>query len=386
MGRKTHEKFIGELYSKNTDIEVIGEYNKANNPIKVKCLKCSGEWEPIANSLLRGSGCPYCCPTPRKVLIGFNDVWTTNPELAKLLLNSDDGYKYTQHSSKRTDWKCPDCGNIIRNKSFHEISGYGLSCPKCADGRSYPNKFAFNLLAQLNIEFKHEYSFYNYRMDFYFELNGKKYDLELDGGLGHKYGNSIVKISPEETKKLDSIREEFFKKHGISTIRVDCGVSDLEYIKNSILNSELSNLFNLSTIDWFKCHKYACKSLVKEVCDLWNNGIKRTKDIAKILKMSVGTTIRYLKRGAELGWCDYTVDKCYKFYYESGKCKTTNKMVACLETGMVYKSIIEASKSIIDASDSHISQCCKGKRNTCGRLEDGTKLHWRYVDDIEEVS
>ena len=31
---------------------------------------------------------------------------------------------------------------------------------------------------------------------------------------------------------------------------------------------------------------------------------------------------------------------------------------------------------------SHLSDCCKNKRGrkTCGKLEDGTKLVWRYIN------
>lgn len=47
----------------------------------------------------------YCCPAPRKILIGFNDMWATNLDVAKLLANPEDGYKYTQYSNKKVNWK-----------------------------------------------------------------------------------------------------------------------------------------------------------------------------------------------------------------------------------------------------------------------------------------
>lgn len=50
------------------------------------------------------------------------------------------------------------------------------------------------------------------------------------------------------------------------------------------------------------------------------------------------------------------------------------KAVICLETGIVYESITQASKELnCDASE--IAKCCKGKR----RAVKG--FHWNYVDD-----
>lgn len=37
------------------------------------------EWEAVISSRARGNGCPYCAN--KKVLEGYNDLGTTNPEL-----------------------------------------------------------------------------------------------------------------------------------------------------------------------------------------------------------------------------------------------------------------------------------------------------------------
>lgn len=60
IGLKTHEQFIKELFDINKNIEVIGKYNGAKTNIEVKCLKCGHVWSPVADSLLRGYGCPCC--------------------------------------------------------------------------------------------------------------------------------------------------------------------------------------------------------------------------------------------------------------------------------------------------------------------------------------
>lgn len=68
--------------------------------IKVWWLgKCGHEWDSAINTRSKGHGCPYCHGN-HKILKGYNDMWTTNPELASLLANPEDGYRYTQNSTK----------------------------------------------------------------------------------------------------------------------------------------------------------------------------------------------------------------------------------------------------------------------------------------------
>lgn len=40
--------------------------------------KCDHEWDDTINSRSAGQGCPYCAN--KKVLVGFNDLQTKNPE------------------------------------------------------------------------------------------------------------------------------------------------------------------------------------------------------------------------------------------------------------------------------------------------------------------
>lgn len=41
------------------------------------------EWEATISNRANGSGCPYTSKPPKKLLKGFNDLLTTNPELAE---------------------------------------------------------------------------------------------------------------------------------------------------------------------------------------------------------------------------------------------------------------------------------------------------------------
>ena len=57
---KTTDDFIDEMHLINDKIEILGEYNGSENPIKCKCKICGHIWSPIGRSLKNGQGCPNC--------------------------------------------------------------------------------------------------------------------------------------------------------------------------------------------------------------------------------------------------------------------------------------------------------------------------------------
>ena len=89
---------------------------------------------------------------------GINDLWTTDPEIASLLWNPEEGYSHLRRGKFYTDWKCPVCGKKIENINLAQITvERHVSCPTCSDSISYPNKFMFYLLEELGVERVTEY-------------------------------------------------------------------------------------------------------------------------------------------------------------------------------------------------------------------------------------
>lgn len=79
---------------------------------------------------------------------------------------------------------------------------------------------------------------------------------------------------------------------------------------NSIYQSNIINLLHINNInvDSIRCDVYS-QSMTKDICNIYNScdnlSIKAISDITHYSK----TTIRkHLKIGAELGWCDYSVE------------------------------------------------------------------------------
>lgn len=306
MRKLTKEEFLSRENKIKDGIKMIGEYIDTRTPTDFQC-SVGHVWPAIPfNVYMHGSGCPYC--TGVSVLIGFNDLATVRPDVSKMLKNQDDGKRFTYGSNEKVEFICPRCGSIVKACIKH-VCRNGLSCHNCADGVSYPNKFGRAFLHQLPIlNYEPEYNpewLRPYSYDNYFEFNNISFVLEMDGGLGH--GHKEYKSNKKDTKGIerDRLKDTLAEKHDVTVIRIDCLESDMAYIKDNILKSELSNIFDLSHIDWLKCDEIAQNSLVKESCELYMSGIKRTEDIGKMLHIDKTTARRYLQRGVKLGLCDF---------------------------------------------------------------------------------
>lgn len=283
--------------------------NRTEKGYVVRCAIDGYVYDVFETDLVSGKGCPVC--VGKKVVIGINDIATTCKEMIPFLLNKEDAYKYTKTSSKKIMFKCIHCNHPFE-KQISNVYYQGFSCGKCGDGISYPNKFMYNLLTQLNVEFIAEYS-PNWAIDetgrqrrYDFYIPSRKLIIEMDGGIGH--GNSEWSISKEESLRIDRWKDYIALINDIKVIRICSNYSDdrFNYICETIKSSDIKNMFELSSIDFTKCHEYSVSTLVKEACELWCTGrFNSTKELGKFMKLDCGTVRRYLKNGVELGWCNY---------------------------------------------------------------------------------
>lgn len=281
------------------------------------CNKCGYEGWIIENSLIGKikQGCSCC--QGRTVIEGINDIPTTAPWMVKYFQGGYEEAKlYTYGSTKKIFPFCPDCGKIKDTKMIIQniYLRKSIGCKKCSDNISYPSKIMFNILEQLEIDFKTEYNpkwcKYLYknklRKGFYdFYISSMNIIIEIDGAF-HIRNNTMSGLTAKESKYIDDEKDRLAKKYNIEVVRIDSKISDLEYIKQNILNSDLSELFDLSIIDWNKCEKYALSNLVKKACKYkMDNPDMTTTEIGKLMKLHLTTIINYLKKGSSVGWCKY---------------------------------------------------------------------------------
>lgn len=203
---------------------------------KVKCVKDGYEFVSDEWNLRNGHGCPVC--SQKSTIIGFNDVASTNPELKMFFANPDDMYKYPRTSKAKVEVVCPNC-KTRKYMIVDELVKRGyVTCDKCSDNISYPNKFAHELFSQLIKQYSYyEYEYSpdwanNYLYDNYIELiNGDKIIVEMDGAFHYNDCNRDIK----NIRHNDLEKDILCKSHNITMIRIDCNYKRIQqrfsYIK-----------------------------------------------------------------------------------------------------------------------------------------------------------
>jgi len=373
--KKEKDKIIYNEFIKSKVEEkgytLLSAYNNAVSKLDMVCP--NGHFIKKAwYHLKEDTGCPICAN--QNVVKGINDISTTHTQYLKYFNNTEDAYLYSYGSNKEIVVKCPDCGNLKKIK-ISDLIGNNFYCRKCGDGVSYPEKIMFNVLSQLNINFETQKKFCwseNKYYDFY--IPSLNIIIETHGEQHYKESNFFKKTLKEQENN-DFLKKYLATQNGIEInnyIVIDCRNSNIDWIKNNILNSKLHKIYNFSNIDWTKCHEHACNSLVKLACDLWKDGNKALK-ISELLKICKSTAIRYLKKGVLLNWCDYNPKK-ETILAVSTNGKNNGKKVISLTTGIIYKSAADAGR--IFGTQSNISHACKYTSKTA------YKQKWMYYDDF----
>lgn len=346
--------------------------------MKCGCLT----WKYSSNVTRRK--CGVCA---NKIIIaGINDVLTTHPYIEKYAVNKEDFQNVSFGSHKKVLAKCPDCG-LQKNISASALVNYGFSCKRCGDGISFPNKFLHRVLEQCNIEFESEkdfkwsngkqYDYYIPSLDLIIENNGKQhYDKHGFITIG---GRSLKEEQENDNQKINLALNNGIKYY----IIIDCSISDMEYIKQSIINSELLTLLNKteSDIDWNSCLEYASKNILKQVSEIFNQnkGTLSTTDIGKIFHLSHVTISSYLKTGTILGWCDYNPKEENKRIGAINGHKKS-KQIICLEyPDKIYENAkqcaIELFKYGYQLEENNIRATCRHVHKTY------KGLHFEYYEN-----
>src|SRR5665213_2856524 len=114
----------------------------SHRSMKWKCERAHTWTAPVAGRT-SGNGCPYC--GNRRLLVGFNDLATTHPEIAREADDWDPSSVMTG-SNKRVAWTCEfghQWKTQVNNRTF-----LGTGCPTCAVGGFSPSEPAWLYLLE----------------------------------------------------------------------------------------------------------------------------------------------------------------------------------------------------------------------------------------------
>jgi hypothetical protein len=101
--------------------------------LKWKCMR-GHIWEAVVYSRTAKTGCPFC--SNQKVLVGFNDLATTHPQLALEADGWNPATVTSGSSNKNYLWKCQEGHNWKSNVKNRTV---GQGCPSCAKTGYDPN-------------------------------------------------------------------------------------------------------------------------------------------------------------------------------------------------------------------------------------------------------
>ena len=109
--------------------------------------KCGHSYQASLNRRTANkTGCPYCCESHAKLLTGFNDLETTNPEVAASWDYEKNGEllpSMVMKGQHKMVWWKGACGHSWQAEIYHRVQGRG--CPICRkeSKTSFPEQAIF---------------------------------------------------------------------------------------------------------------------------------------------------------------------------------------------------------------------------------------------------
>lgn len=171
------------------------------------------EWEAEIKSRVAGVGCPYCAN--KKIIEGYNDLQTINPDLASEwhptknypLKPSD----VSPVSGKKVWWVC-SYGHEYEAQICNRSAGRG--CPKCSDmlRTSFPEQAIFYYIKQVFPDAINSYKeIFDHSMELDIFIPSLNIGIEYDGKMYHNSQRNQIR---------DARKYRICKSHGIQLIRV----------------------------------------------------------------------------------------------------------------------------------------------------------------------
>lgn len=218
---KSPEQFKIDFYEvSNGEYELLSEYTRSANKIKILHKKCSNTFEMTPNKFLSGQRCPNCRVNKKKTLEDFKqDMFSLYKD--EFTVIGDFTNTYTKVKLKHNK-----CDNIISVKpsDFLLQKTYCKFCNQSALESSVDS-----CLKYLDIKYKTQVTFDDLKgvkgkllsYDFYFVYNNKTYVVECQGEQHYKpieYFGGIDKFKIQQIH--DFYKENYAKKYDMYLIKI----------------------------------------------------------------------------------------------------------------------------------------------------------------------
>lgn len=242
---RTHDDFVRDMHSINDQIEVIGHYSNSHERVRVRCLRCGKEWEPLAYSLLQGKSCSHCSAirgakvsngkTALKTADAFKaELYETNPSITVI------GTYHNTHTN--IECQCNRCNHVWFAKPYSLLQGHG--CPRCAkSGTSFMEQF-IRLCFVCALGEENVLSRDRSLIDLELDIVVPKYKVAIEPGNWYLHQHYLKRDREKQVRctekgiRLFTIYDKFPKStqkpFDCITYEVDLNASDHKYIQELI--------------------------------------------------------------------------------------------------------------------------------------------------------
>ena len=233
-------------HEKNGDLNPTDVASNSNKKVWWKCNK-GHEWKTSINNRNNGSGCPYCAN--QKVLVGYNDLATIHPELAKEWdYEKNNGLKpedFIAGSNKKVWWRCRKEHHSWLASIGKRVRGNG--CPKCKNymKTSFPEQAVYHYVHLYFPDAINGYTDgFNNQMELDIYIPSLHIGIEYDGVAWH---------NNKASRKREQRKWKICKDNDITLIRIKEFVTEYDNANFSIyrLNTESHDSLNNAILELF---------------------------------------------------------------------------------------------------------------------------------------
>ena len=321
----------------NRTLSPIDVVSGSNKKVYWLCNKGHSYLKSIYERTARGDGCPYC--SGRKVLAGYNDIATTNPEVLKIWNYQKNisiaPSNFTKGSTSIVWWKCLT-GHEWQNSIYKQI--HYNSCPICT-GRQL--QVGINDLQTTHPNIVKEWDY---------EKNG---DLK-PSSITKTYDQKVWWVCQTCGKEWQA-KVNVRIQTGSGCPKCGYAIKMQQTIKNSVVKS-----------------KKDLASRFPEIAKEWDYENNKDLDPSTVSFGSNKKVWWICPKGHH--YEAWITDRTGKHKSGCPYCAGKHLKIRCIETGKTFASRKEAAKWA-GVSPSSIAQNIKGKSKTAAGY------HWEYVNE-----
>lgn len=349
----------------------------------------------------KGTQCPYC--SNQKVLIGYNDLSTTDKDLSKEWNYERNGEllptMVVRGSNKKVWWKCCVCSNewkaIISSRTIN-----GCGCPRCARKFKtslqemqlfyYIKKYFADAVSGFSDKENNisEIDVYIPNLKIGIEYDGQKWhqDIERDKKKDlacNKYEINLIRIREPQCPKYESTCN-FVELKDMSKLCLSNAISDVLKMIGIIdadvdLDRDLSEIRNLII---YKKVQNSLETLYPDIALEWHP-TKNGNFTPNSVTPQSDERVWWLCRKCSNEWITSVATRVRGCGCpECGKALSKQKRlkpVYCIELDKEFESGADASRQT-GVSQHGILNCASGKQSYAGKHPiTGEKLHWIYA-------